>query len=285
MFSDLGKPVFGYVANPFGAYLLPGEPQRRFYSEFHDIIASDMRNTYAVVSPHLSALLFWHTGVRVPVVRPLGIYTYATYRPSLRDVLVTKQIVHFWDIVCVLNQFSVTLSEAESARDTRFWLRRYNATRFVHLKQLKDSSWRNWARHRAAVMLPYDPQLMTFYELYAIGVPLLVPGPELLPVFIRYGYTNLRDFAYTRDGWEPPPDQLSYFWAENAESWELRWWSSLSDFDQTPHLLRWTSVPELLALLYHSDLEEVSERMRRETDRRLISATNFWQDAFIRALS
>merc|ERR1712151_1149329 len=87
-FIGFGKPVFGYIGNPFGAYLLPGEPQRWFYGRFHDQLAKESRNTFACIPPYLSALVYWHSGVRVPAVRPLGMYTHATYRPLLGDILV-----------------------------------------------------------------------------------------------------------------------------------------------------------------------------------------------------
>ena len=34
------------------------------------------------MSPYLSALIYWHSGVRVPVVQPLGLYTAASYQPK-----------------------------------------------------------------------------------------------------------------------------------------------------------------------------------------------------------
>lgn len=283
LFPSLGKPIFGYIGNPFGAYLLPGAPQENFYSSFHDELAADSRNTFACISPYLSALIYWHSGVRVPVVRPLGLYTQATYRPQLRDVMVTKQIFVAWDVTCMLNRFSESIAEA--AAELRPRSPRYNATRFVNLKDLKDSSWENWARHRAVVVLPYDPQQMVFYELYGMAVPLLVPDIDLLPMFIRFGYTNLQDFAYRRPGWKVAADELRYAWDETATTWELRWWASLTDFAISPHVLRWSSVSELFSHLLHSDLEVVAARMRRTTEVNLVASSDFWRAAFGRALA
>jgi len=285
LLSGLGKPVFGYIGNPFGAYLRPGRPQEQFYARFHGELASDTRNAFACMSPYLSALVYWHTGISLPVVRPLGLYTRATYRPSLRDILVTKQIFSAWDAVCVFNRFAEVLSDSEAAAGVKPRYRLYNGTRFVHIKHLRDQTWVNWARHRAAVFLPYDPQQMVFYELYSMNIPLLVPSHELLPMMIRFGYTNLQDFEYARPGWKAPPTDLPYHWTEKANSWELRWWSSLTDFARAPHVLRWSSVPELLRQLLHSNLEGVAAKMRRATEMQLLEATDFWRRAFFHAMA
>ncbi|CAE8595634.1 unnamed protein product, partial [Polarella glacialis] len=286
LFLELDKPIFGYFGNPFGAYLEPGGPQETFYQAFREKLAADPRNAFACMSPYLSALVYWHSGIRLPIVQPLGLYTKATYRPSLGHVLVTKTIFVQADLVYVLNEFVEALAREEAGARIPLKQWQSNHTRFVHLKQLKDSSWQNWARHKAAVMLPYDPQLMTFYELYSMAVPLLVPDEGLLPLFTRLGYTNLQEFEYRSPGWSAPESELAYQWTENAQLHELRWWSSLSDMggSQTPHLLRWGSVPELLWKLLGSDLDAVAAKMRRETELRLVRSTDFWCGAFLRAL-
>jgi len=285
MFLKLRKPMFGYIGNPFGAYLLPGQAQETFYQVFHDSMAADKRNTFACISPPLSSMVYWHTGSRIPAIQPLGLYTRATYRPQHRQVLVTKQIFLQWDIVCMLNKFAVALDREEVAAGVVPRLRLYNGTRFVPIKHLKDKTWTNWARHLAAVVVPYEPQLMIFYELYSMGMPLLVAGSKLLPLLTRLGYANLEDFAFKRPGWQVPQQEMRYDWTENAHHWELQWWLSLSDVVQAPHLLHWNSVPELLAKLHHTDLEETSSKMRRITEIKLLTSIDFWRDAFFRALA
>lgn len=282
MFPTLGKPIFAYIGNPFGAYLLPSEPQEAFYSDFYDVMAAGV-STAACVSTHLEALVYWHSGVRCPRVTPLGLYTRATYRPTSKDVLVSKQMFLAWDVVCVLNQFVDQLLAVEAVAGTRMRDRRHNSTRFVRVTDLRDRSWRNWARHWAAVVLPYDPQQLVFYELYGMNLPLLVPGEALLPYFTRLGYTNLREFNHQRPGWSVPRGELNFHWSETAAVWELRWWSALTGFSELPHLLRWESAPELLALLFHADLEEVAARMRLEAQARLLYSADFWRAAFARA--
>merc|ERR1712194_867707 len=150
-------------------------------------MGSNPRNVFATVSPHLSALVYWHSGVSLPVVRPLGLYTNVVYRPRLSDIMVTKHYFVMWDLVCIGNQFLASLVTAEGDASIPPRSRTYNSTSFVHMKHLTDKSWRNWAQHRAAVFLPYDPQQLTFYELYGMGVPLLVPSEELVPLFTRLG--------------------------------------------------------------------------------------------------
>lgn len=279
----IGKPVFGYWGNPFGAYLREVE-QKSFYARFHDVLATNKRNTFATMSSHLSALIYWHTGVAVPSLQPLGAYTQAVYRPQLADVLVTKIMFARWDVLCVLNEFAEALRISEVAAMVKPWKRLHNATRFVSISGLTDRSWENWGRHRAAVVLPYDPQQMVFHELYSMGLPLLVPNVELLSMLTRRGYTNIRDFDFSRPGWQVPKQELAYSWNEDASIWELRWWNSLSEYVRAPHLLTWGSVPEILQILFQTNLDDVSSKMRQETTRRIVASSDFWRAAFARAL-
>ncbi|CAJ1405204.1 unnamed protein product [Effrenium voratum] len=283
MFLGMGKTIFGYIGNPFGAYLLPGQPQEEFYQAFQTKLAVGM-NSFACMSPYLAALIYWHSGIHVPVVRPLGLYTAASYMPSpLAKILVTKSIFVATDMALVLNDFVQALQELEEKARVPLKHFQSNATRFVRLEHLSDRSWANWARHRAAVFLPYDPQQMVFYELYSMAIPMLVPDDSLLPFFIRFGYTNLQEFRYQRPGWHVPPEELPD-WGENAMPRELRWWSSLTDFALSPHLLRWRSIPELLwQVLRGADLEKISSGMRMESQVRLLHAADFWREAFNRA--
>ncbi|CAJ1436689.1 unnamed protein product [Effrenium voratum] len=224
--AGMGKTIFGYIGNPFGAYLLPGQPQEcgeEFYQAFQTKLAVGM-NSFACMSPYLAALIYWHSGIHVPVVRPLGLYTAASYMPSpLAKILVTKSIFVATDMALVLNDFVQALQELEEKARVPLKHFQSNATRFVRLEHLSDRSWANWARHRAAVFLPYDPQQMVFYELYSMAIPMLVPDDSLLPFFIRFGYTNLQEFRYQRPGWHVPPEELPD-WGENAMPRELRWW-------------------------------------------------------------
>eukprot|EP00913_Durusdinium_trenchii_P016523 g15529.t2 len=208
--------------------------QENFYKVFRDELVVNPRNSFACMSPYLGALIYWHSGVHVPVVRPLGLYTGASYQPLSagrfsRSILVTKSIFVPVDLAMVLNDFVAALRKLEERergldllRGALGFLRGFyrtnfekalvplklwesNHTLFANLKQLSDPSWSNWARHTAAVFLPYDPQQMVFYELYSMGVPLL-------------------EFRYQSPGWEVPREELRYDWTENAELYELRWW-------------------------------------------------------------
>jgi len=286
MFRGLGKPILGYFGNPFGAYLLPGVPQETFYKVFREELAASAGNHFACVSPHLSALIYWHSGVRVPAVQPLGLYTEVSYQPRpFAPILVTKSIFAPIDLAMVLNDFVVSLKTLEEKASVPLKLWESNHTFFVGLKQLSDSSWSNWARHKAAVFLPYDPQQMVFYELYGMGVPILLPDDVLLPFFIRLGYTNLQDFRYKSPGWTVPAEELRYDWSETAQIHELRWWSSLTDFAQSPHLLRWRSFPDLLLKVLRSDLVKISNLMRKERQVRLLKSVDFWRSALARGKS
>ena len=63
------------------------------------------------------------------------------------------------------------------------------------------------ARHPAAVLLPYQLSVMTFFELYRMNIPLFAPSPELLARWhldfrvlnerlLTIFYSHLKKFSY-----------------------------------------------------------------------------------------
>ena len=125
---------------------------------------------------------------------------------------------------------------------------------------------------------------MTFYELFGMGVPLLVPARPLLVMLTRLSNFGSLDMNYTRLGWFIPKREFPHDWTETASLTDLQWWLSLSDLDAMPHLLKWSSVPELLVQLSFTDLEHRSAQMRRYTQTLIVKAVDFWRWAFLKAM-
>jgi hypothetical protein len=49
------------------------------------------------------------------------------------------------------------------------------------------------ARHPAAVLLPYQVSVMSFFEYYRMGLPMFVPSPQLLAEWhMKYRVLNER---------------------------------------------------------------------------------------------
>eukprot|EP00928_Gymnodinium_smaydae_P031526 TRINITY_DN23113_c0_g1_i1.p1 TRINITY_DN23113_c0_g1~~TRINITY_DN23113_c0_g1_i1.p1 ORF type:complete len:698 (-),score=84.37 TRINITY_DN23113_c0_g1_i1:61-1854(-) len=171
--------------------------------------------------------------------------------------------------------------------------------RFSSMNELADRSYRSWASHAACIYLPYDPQLLTFHELYGMGVPIFVPAARLLPIYISPGYDTLADFAVRRAGWTPPKDILPFPWADVDDDGKptpysaLRYWAELTDFvpnepgvrDGLPGLLAFETLAELFDMLLTTDFVAISAVMIARTRRDLTSTVAFWRSALGKALS
>ena len=105
LFFALGKPILGYFGTPTGTYLLPAA-QEVFYGTLHDNLVPESRNMFAGMSSYISAWIYMHAGVKLASVRPVGLYTFSSYKPQFPDVLVTKNMFSGWDLPCVLNRFT-----------------------------------------------------------------------------------------------------------------------------------------------------------------------------------
>eukprot|EP00928_Gymnodinium_smaydae_P031527 TRINITY_DN23113_c0_g1_i3.p1 TRINITY_DN23113_c0_g1~~TRINITY_DN23113_c0_g1_i3.p1 ORF type:complete len:489 (-),score=42.92 TRINITY_DN23113_c0_g1_i3:244-1581(-) len=241
---------------------------------------------------YLANQAYWNSGVLPRYVRPLGLYTGAQYLPhggTPRDgakILLSRRPLVGWDVLCVMQRFAA-LSPTTSV------------LRFSSMNELADRSYRSWASHAACIYLPYDPQLLTFHELYGMGVPIFVPAARLLPIYISPGYDTLADFAVRRAGWTPPKDILPFPWADVDDDGKptpysaLRYWAELTDFvpnepgvrDGLPGLLAFETLAELFDMLLTTDFVAISAVMIARTRRDLTSTVAFWRSALGKALS
>lgn len=285
-----GPAVVAVVGTPLGAYLRPNSQcegddkrkcaQQQFYTEFFEM-AANPRNVFVTTSLYLSNQAYWNAGVLPRYLRPLGLYTGAHYMPKAKpadggEVLLSRIPYLLWDHRCVLRHFAA--SSAATA-----------ALKFVSMPELEDRTYGNWASHSACLYFPYDPQLLTFHELYGMGVPMFLPKAEMLPLWISPGFDTLQDFAHRRPGWAPSSKELPYDWAELTNgTWNfygaLRYWSELTDFagkpEDLPGLFYYDTVAELFSQLLTADLKAASSIMQARSRKDLLHTVAFWTVAF-----
>ncbi|CAL1173796.1 unnamed protein product [Cladocopium goreaui] len=234
------KPVVGYLGNPLGAYLTA-----KWQMLFYDFVAKTPQASLQLVfmSPPIAAQAYWQMGRRIPVMRPVADYLGVSYAPATLDVLITKQdppflemkccpleVYTFWDFQCILNEGAQLLPGTQATpAETR-------PVRFRYMSHLEDRSWKAWSSFRAAVVLPYDAQTLVFYELYSLGMPLLVPEETLLPLFFMRSYGYDGSVQHQRPGW-----QLT----RSGAAWG-------------PWHQAWSSLAELFGFLLPSRAEKLS---------------------------
>jgi hypothetical protein len=119
---------------------------------------------------------------------------------------------------------------------------------------------------RAIVHIPYNLSIMSAFEHYAMGIPMIVPSPNLL-----------------WEWWETKAGVLSeVFFPNTSQSFELkREHLDLSDWyspDVFPGILRFDSLRELEQLLSETNFSDVSKIMRRNYALQSASTLDQWKD-------
>eukprot|EP00913_Durusdinium_trenchii_P003505 g3245.t1 len=131
-------------------------------------------------------------------------------------------------------------------------------------------------RFRAAVLFPWDPTLMAFYELYRLNTVLLLPRSgwifkvQFFTGWIWSQPLGALEFAHlaAARGVESPP----YPWwrPEASDPETVLYWYAFSDCQRLPHLLRFGSFSELFLQLLDTDrLRRARRKMQRHNRRAL----------------
>lgn len=161
-----------------------------------------------------------------------------------------------------LQDFIAPLQSAGAARGTPF--------QFAGLREaLGDNyAYETLAQHPAVLYIPYQVSVMSFYEQYRMGIPIIAPSLELLTSWhMDYLMVSERTWdtvlanspkhgsAVSRhpDADEPydPNDEF------NREA--VRWWLQWADFYHFPHIIQFDSWEALVNKLAKVDLEAVSK--------------------------
>eukprot|EP00928_Gymnodinium_smaydae_P089412 TRINITY_DN73380_c0_g1_i1.p1 TRINITY_DN73380_c0_g1~~TRINITY_DN73380_c0_g1_i1.p1 ORF type:complete len:1080 (-),score=144.82 TRINITY_DN73380_c0_g1_i1:11-3148(-) len=219
--------------------------------------------------------------VRVPWVPPLAMYAeHLRWRPDgKRGALMVR------------SRFFITLM-GEALRSLLREIASINGiaeeVTFLGKDNQFDAQWlalEQFADYKAAIVYPNDLHQRTFHELYQIGVPLLVPDPYGLYRAQRVSNWGYASYGTRTDQGKASANPASavYFGFPAVEHAAVEpWWDSFhappfpdgaplvfqqaADWEQFPHVLRFESVPDLLARLRTLPSAEVSAKMRTYHD-------------------
>lgn len=149
----------------------------------------------------------------------------------------------------------------------------------------EDYAYAALAAHPAILHLPYQVSIMSFYEQYRMGIPLIAPSRALLTRWhmeslfvsertwdtVLYGAPAAASaLARHADADEPfdPNDETS------AEA--VGWWLQWADFYTFPHVILFDSWAHLGEVLAGVDLVAVSTAMRAHNDRQAADVADAW---------
>lgn len=208
-------PLLGYL----GVALLnscPPQDLNVFWRALRETMApprqaSNSNAAPAVVAVNnliLSEQIVYQSGLRAPYVRAHGLYTGMSYVPlKANEVLVWRAPLFVYQTSqCSIYRFL----EGMPSYPINF--------RFVEESESID--YREVSKHKAVVLLPWDHALMTFYELYSAGMPLLLPAAEWMYRFLyQRGQLSVGERMYQSimPGHKPPHVEFA-----EAESFKER---------------------------------------------------------------
>merc|ERR1711957_693201 len=145
-----------------------------------------------------------------------------------------------------------------------------------------DRTYKTFSTFSAVVLFPHDIALMTFYEFYAMGMPMFLPSHLSKYIFPYSASVPLLDWTpqwvanYTTASGRPEPREKGMSPLSLTSNAALEKWSGYMDFFQLPGVEYFASLPALMEILPRAKLSEMNSRMRRDHSARLEEATGFY---------
>lgn len=281
------KPVIAYLGflllnDPVvGKYHPWSEPLDHYWERFTFLQDCDVHSLQgkppkdggppcAVVyeEPQLAEAAYWQTGFHNPSVRPLSLYVGATHRAALAS-----------EEVLVINR-------GRLVRDVHFTMAlmamRHPSYPYTFVDQKKHMPYADMALYRAAVMMPWDLNLVMFHDLYAMNLPLFLPD---LPGLHRVATTYFSRFKMNSAHDEQPfgeqmisgrnsPHQYSPFQLEYLEARD--YWLQFTEYLRAPAVGRFSGLPDLLLQVANLNGPAVSAAMQDQNQLSFQQSQAFW---------
>eukprot|EP00928_Gymnodinium_smaydae_P090055 TRINITY_DN73906_c0_g1_i1.p1 TRINITY_DN73906_c0_g1~~TRINITY_DN73906_c0_g1_i1.p1 ORF type:complete len:835 (+),score=90.29 TRINITY_DN73906_c0_g1_i1:78-2507(+) len=187
-------PILGYL----GVALLNNCPPQGIGTFWQHLVKLQHQGPHvsslAVNNLILSEQTFYQTGYRLPYVRAHGLYTEMAYTPFLPQILMWRAPLFVYSTTrCAMIRFLQGMPDLQVS--------------FRFLEESENLPYKEVAQHRAVALFPWDHALMTFYELYSAGIPLLLPQAEWMYRFLyQRGQLSVGERMYQsiRPGHVPP---------------------------------------------------------------------------------
>ncbi|CAK9022447.1 unnamed protein product [Durusdinium trenchii] len=254
-FVGLNKTILGYFGLPL-LYMVPHKDWSRWLDDFIELAALPS-SLFVSNNPLHSAQVDWQSGVRLPVLRPVALYITERFRPErLQEVLVPEPR-EACVLYCMLRAFTPEgypfhfLGKADT-----------------------DRSYQTFSTFRSVVLYPHDFALMTFYEFYAMGMPLFMPSHMSKYLFPFSASVAMLDWV--PDDLRSAPERPPFSPLSLTSSAALHFWRPQIDFFALPAVQLFGSLAELLVLLPEADLMAISRKMQENRKARLESGAAFW---------
>jgi hypothetical protein len=226
-------------------------------------IAADGRNVVAANNQYDAKYIEFFTGIS-PLLLPSFIAVEEKYSGTSSDVLVAE--MHSDASNVIMSKLKEISPRFRSVRG------KYNRYTF---SQLCDNT--------AIVHFPYQTSIMSLFEQYSMGIPVIVPTPEYLwQLHDRYDIVTERTWHRVRTGSRPKASMILGVHKgipdpnDDLSKEAFLHWVKYADFYQWKHIQQFGSWEELSDLLKKSNWTEISTSMQAEAAVMLRDAKNTW---------
>eukprot|EP00929_Paragymnodinium_shiwhaense_P067553 TRINITY_DN33983_c0_g1_i4.p1 TRINITY_DN33983_c0_g1~~TRINITY_DN33983_c0_g1_i4.p1 ORF type:complete len:706 (+),score=104.63 TRINITY_DN33983_c0_g1_i4:201-2120(+) len=263
---------------------------QQFWQAFFDMAAR--KDVFLSAAAQLTVeQVAYQTGLRLCYVPFLGLHVDARYAPEFsqrRALLFRNNRQHAIAFQSALQLMMMTVPDAVPVDD---------------MNRMREAlSFQRLAKFHAVVVLPHGPNALRLSDLYALGMPMLIPDEPLVHKFVWASRTFAcldadpvyqsvapkeimdRHGSSVVERWTHPFSPFNF-----VRSWTLhrfiddrRYWYQYTEWATLPHLLRFKSIPDLLEKLAAMDTEallRVSVNMGRHHRLQVAGALAWWQSA------
>ena len=177
LFSGLPVKLVGYFGHPL--LFMVEEGDRSLILEFF----RSSQTQFVVSDPFLSMQYAYVLGYEVPFVRTLAYYVKgggegrASSKKST-EILVwdrPHEVVHMCSLQLALEEVLPPLRCQPEDFDLLMSVAAAEGIRFVSKSSLADRSYSAFAKFAAILLIPYDMDLVVFFEMVQMGMPILIP--------------------------------------------------------------------------------------------------------------
>jgi len=222
-------------------------------------IAADHRNVVGANNLYDLKYIEYFTGI-TPILIPSFAPVQHMYRPKNTDILIAE--IH------------------SPNGDALLGIIRGLSPRFVRLREKYPHYTRaQLCNNTAIVHLPYQLSIMSLFEQYAMGIPILVPSVTFLwELHNKYDVVTERTWDRVRLGTRPRKSLISPAKSTTSPDPNNDWdrgaflhWAAFGDFYQWPHIVTFNSFDHLKVLIRDTNWGDISSKMRlyasRESNR------------------
>lgn len=264
LFMTFGKRLFVIATT---RYELGRETEElwKAWNENLKVIAENSHNIIGANNLYDAKYIEYFTGIK-PVVLPSVIDMKLTYEASSSDILVTEMRSHAAkSIMSIITNLS---------------------PRFKSLRQkYPQYNYKDLTHNTAILHIPYQVSIMSLFEQYAMGIPIIVPSLNFLwEMHNKWDVVTQRTWTRERTGIRPKASIIEGHLGtteldpnNDLDESAFKHWVAYADFYQWPHIIQFDSWEDLVVKIGRTDWTAISFNMQQFHKTMLLDTMKKWR--------